>query len=1765
MAVKLIPFWVAAAIAGGMTLVSAGVSYLMRPKPKLGENKPNEYATNIVDTDAYIPIAYGKCVVPILVVFVDTNPDNINELHWVGVCCMGEIEEIDAVYFDNMEIVAKRDGDHWEYHENYLPPMIHFERRKGTAADATTARRYETITKLFKKWTKNHLSAGVASIYMLMNYNQEKLNSIPAVYCKVRGQKVYDPRDGTTHYSNNPVLCILHYLLDTVHGKGLDLNTQILVNSFIAEANYCNEQIEYQKVDSPDKVTNIHLIEKEKEYPFTAGATYYFKTSWARGTEIGSEDDSYTYHNSALSAASVGVVATSTYGRFKISNIPVPSEANNISIKTLYMSDSLAGTYYRVDNVDTEDTKAQVYAYNTSVPYASSGTPPTTPPTAPTVTFENWGSSSLDEGKYYKYKFTFKTTEGDETAPSPATKKIKTKTNQNVIKIKLPETEDANVTHVVIYRTVGYSDPAEHKVNSDFFKVIEVAIATNYYYDTVGDGSLGSGNPPSSTTTVYSYIDRFNCNGLLDTGNDQDDNIERLLSSCRGKIYNEGGRYGIFIPKITVPETFELTEENIIGDWSFTIRGMSDRANIAKASFINPNKEWKSDTVVWPRRDSQNYYLKDDNNFKKVTDLDLPFTTNKKIAKTICQVVRKESRNNIAVEITAKECARILKVGNLVKATHSIPGWTSKLFWVIGSGLFPNATVRLSLLEYTEDDYNYETLDEDTLPGADTDLGDPQDVPDEVTNVVITEELFTDSGVPYWRLKVSFTNPTSAFWKHSEVYVKPGDSSEYTYYTEVNKESNEVCYIYPIEALTTYYVKFLSVSTLNAKYTIDDADEVTEWSYTVTPSLPPRVPDLEVVNRGNEGNVFGKDFAFRWTPVSNYGDGTATNSRSHMQTEYYEGIRYLVEIFYSGINSVVKLNGISINSKAVRTAIVSEPKFTYTLEDNIEDAKTLWAKHSSNALYNTYYGMPQRQITIKVTSMNAYAQKADKPRELTVTNQSPDMIKRSGVNITPEISAIKGGVAIRWSHPYGEYDISHFQIWLAAATTYFSSAKRLASKVYGVGARIYTQDLNGFCYRCTVAGTTAASETPTFPVPSQSTPNPTYSDGSVTWICDGALRIVNVASIVTVESTDDDVDIASYAYEFKKLDPKTTLYTKIYPFDVYGKGTASEVASGTPGNTEDDTNSSVIVPAQPTGLSLYPKTKINTDGKTVVGIMSQWNKNSEKDIPGYILEWRATEDVTASTAPTSAGVDAGEEGGYDVEGGSYELWLDGEIGSGSNESTTYCRKMLKDIQNNWKYFVRVRAVNTSEQRGSFSEWVSLITSKANNAADNTIPPVPNTPVLSSQINSVDIKVTLASPPDDLSGIEIFVKDSSDFAVGYDYTTDSGGYKHATVEVKTATPIAKSTFYGTAGNTYYVKARSYDNSNNFSAVTSSANTTAGSAATTIDELSKAYSMWKYKGEITSSAYDKVSWTGGAGNELVKKKNDGNERTYTVTASGTPQTVSGTMYLVVDTTTNGSPGTATFALKSDSQLDAMSDPVVICKVQETLSTDSKCNLMRYVDDKQYSVSAYKGGFNRLSALYLDANNASFGNLIIGDDSGSEIKMKDSSSDIRLYIAAQDGGTPVIRISKAGVDASSTDDADDLLFTTETTISGTPYPLDAFKIIKAGVKTCNFTDITVNANSNNSENFTQATGAPTGHYFIVFGFLGYPTGAVPTRTLPFSRVHTQDGTGVMEEQFRMEYNPTTGNIVIYRDLINDTTTNRGAGALTYDFVWVLCTLKF
>jgi hypothetical protein len=92
-------------------------------------------------------------------------------------------------------------------------------------------------------WTSNHRLQGIAYIYVKLQYDIDKYpGGIPGLSAIIKGRKVYDPRSGTTYFSNNPALCIRDYLTDPVYGMGCD-SSEMDDTTIIAAANICDELV----------------------------------------------------------------------------------------------------------------------------------------------------------------------------------------------------------------------------------------------------------------------------------------------------------------------------------------------------------------------------------------------------------------------------------------------------------------------------------------------------------------------------------------------------------------------------------------------------------------------------------------------------------------------------------------------------------------------------------------------------------------------------------------------------------------------------------------------------------------------------------------------------------------------------------------------------------------------------------------------------------------------------------------------------------------------------------------------------------------------------------------------------------------------------------------------------------------------------------------------------------------------------------------------------------------------------------------------------------------------------------------------------------------------------------------------------------------------------------------------------------------------------------------------------------------------------------
>ena len=1302
---------VALSVSGGLTIASTALSYFTRVQPRSEENI-NELDKNITDPNEYINLIYGKARVGVNRVFVETWPDNIDYLIGIGSICHGEIEDIEKVWIDNDDIIAKDNASgNLEVVKTY-DGHAYFGVKLGT--DTQTV--FNFVRKKFKSWKKNHRGRGIASIAMQLRYDQDLYTTgIPNITILVKGKKVRDPRDLadpptatqadwdalTPAWSNNPSLCALDYLMSSRYGIGSPA-TRVDFQSFCDIANYCDTIVNsgsYIEAPSPCKAELI-----KSKINLTNGTTYYYKYSFVKETSADAYQVSF---ESALSPVSSAMTISTRKGRVRLSGILASSDST-ITHRNIYRSTSATGTFYYVGMLDNNTSTtfidnmsdADATLGGTHTP-TGSGTNPTS---ACTATFTDL-RGSLEANKLYRYKVTFVNTAGQETEAGDASNRIKTDSEYKAIYLsKIPISEDENVKWRRIYRTTGYL-ATESIPDYKLVYTIENN-TTRAWEDTLADASLGAVAP--STPTAYTgSFKMYTCNGVIDTSKEVDENIEEILSSCRGKIFYSGGKYKVSIRRVVTPETIKLTEDNIIGDWEWSAPGFKEMCNVISTEWRNPQENWQYEPFIWPKAGESNQYLIDDNNFENIREIRLPFTTVKKQAKLIAQIIRKESRQQIRCQVTIKEEGLNFEYDSLVYITHPLPGWTDKLFWVDEVGILQNGNVRLALTEYDSSSYDLDTINKDTSDGDDTTLPDPRQPPPEVSSVTLAEESFLDGSVPNWRIKVVYTDPVGTFWDYSNVYVKSGTDSEYELYTKINKLSNGIFYIQPIEPLNKYYVKICSVSVLGSQTDIDDA---TEYTLTINAPTPDEVSDLEIENRGSDDNVYGNSFKFRWSDKSSFAsDGRSKNSYAHQQVSVLnENIKYLVEIYPSAIPSTVRISGLIANQRTLRTVLQKHNKFEYTVDNAIEDSKKMFSAYENqktHTYYKNYYGIPQREIKIVVSTLNGWSVLSSITVTKIVTNKAPDMLKRDGVTlIKPDVEIILNGAEIKFSHPPDEYDINYFMLLVAGDTTGGRSASQVAQAfgatrhktetTYVAGANgnvIYPPDLNGHCYKCTTAGTTG-STAPTFTKPSIGTLHPTVTDGTVVWTHWCILRQKKISAQITVDSTENEIDSASYEVEIKKLDRKKTYYAAVIPYDAYGVGTISNISDDfVPGESEDDSKTQIIEPIGGSDIAVTFDLEGRSNGKV------KWTKDSADDRDQTILQWRGVEDTSAIIQPTQTEASNGvTAGGKAVISGREIVDFDANTGNNFNWYT------LKDLKNGYKYFARVRYVNKAQHKGDWS-------------------------------------------------------------------------------------------------------------------------------------------------------------------------------------------------------------------------------------------------------------------------------------------------------------------------------------------------------------------------------------------------------------------------------------------------------------------------------
>lgn len=194
-------------------------------------------------------IIYGQIRLGGVITFLHST-DNNERLHQLITIAGHEVNAIGQIYLDDLAATVTSNT----VSDTKWDDLIDIYKGLGTTA-GDSALHTALTANTSSKWTTAHKQSDRAKIYMRFKYDQDKFaGGLPNVTAVVQGRKVYDPRDASTAYSNNPALCIRDYLINTSFGLG-EPTARINDTSFSTAANICDENVTLRAGGTEDRYT----------------------------------------------------------------------------------------------------------------------------------------------------------------------------------------------------------------------------------------------------------------------------------------------------------------------------------------------------------------------------------------------------------------------------------------------------------------------------------------------------------------------------------------------------------------------------------------------------------------------------------------------------------------------------------------------------------------------------------------------------------------------------------------------------------------------------------------------------------------------------------------------------------------------------------------------------------------------------------------------------------------------------------------------------------------------------------------------------------------------------------------------------------------------------------------------------------------------------------------------------------------------------------------------------------------------------------------------------------------------------------------------------------------------------------------------------------------------------------------------------------------------------------------------------------------------
>ena len=319
-----------------------------------------------------------------------------------------------------------------------------------------------------------------------------------------------------------------------------------------------------------------------------------------------------------------------------------------------------------------------------------------------------------------------------------------------------------------------------------------MGIANSYFDSNFADWQTATDVCDTQITpyTGASQIDLMNSHVVIDISKKAIDNVKDFVKGSRSYLNFSAGKYNILV-ETTGSASITLTEDNIIGGISVSSKNKNSRYNRVIVSYINPDKDYQSDTVQFPPVDETGLASADQHATMKTADgelllesrFDMSMFTSPYQAQEIAEIILRRSRSSLDISITSDATALDLSIGDIVNITHATPSFSAKPFRVQGLSLNADHTVSLQCSEHQDSFYTFGTQPEvASIPT--TNLPNPFSI-QPPASVTLSDQLIAyNDGTVIVALDVLIGASPDKFIDYYQVEYKLNTDSDYIIYAQ---------------------------------------------------------------------------------------------------------------------------------------------------------------------------------------------------------------------------------------------------------------------------------------------------------------------------------------------------------------------------------------------------------------------------------------------------------------------------------------------------------------------------------------------------------------------------------------------------------------------------------------------------------------------------------------------------------------------------------------------------------------------------------------------------------------------------------------------------------------------------------------------------------------------------------------------------------------------------------------------------------------------